>query len=135
MKDRYKEILDGLSEDTAPKHKDDRILIIDGLNTFIRSFAVNPSTNEDGIHVGGMTGFLHSIGFAIRNTCKNLICVKNIGLNTKKLLWHSRPSAMKFNKHFVQQDKMLMNFEIIRWCSVLQQKTLDMRNLIYFSKQ
>ncbi len=67
MKDRYKEILDGLSEDTAPKHKDDRILIIDGLNTFIRSFAVNPSTNEDGIHVGGMTGFLHSIGFAIRN--------------------------------------------------------------------
>ena len=67
MKDRYKEILEGLQEDNAPKHKNDRILIIDGLNTFIRSFAVNPSTNEDGIHVGGMTGFLHSIGFAIRN--------------------------------------------------------------------
>ena len=67
MKDRYKEILEGLSEDTAPKDKNDRILIIDGLNTFIRSFAVNPSVNEDGIHVGGMTGFLHSIGYAIRN--------------------------------------------------------------------
>ena len=49
MKDRYKEILEGLSEDTAPKDKNDRILIIDGLNTFIRSFAVNPSVNEDGI--------------------------------------------------------------------------------------
>ena len=34
---------------------------------------------------------------------------------------------MEFNKHFVQQDKMLMNFEIIRWCSALKQKTLDMR--------
>ena len=67
MKNRYKEILQGLNEDTAPKNQNDRILIIDGLNTFIRSFAVNPSTNEDGIHVGGMTGFMHSIGYAIRN--------------------------------------------------------------------
>jgi|TARA_R110002074_G_scaffold68547_1_gene160495 DNA polymerase I len=67
MKDKYKEILQGLSEDTSPKDQNDRILIIDGLNTFIRSFAVNPSVNEDGIHVGGMTGFLHSIGYAIRN--------------------------------------------------------------------
>ena len=67
MKNRYKEILESLNEDTAPKQQNDRILIIDGLNTFIRSFAVNPSTNEDGIHVGGMTGFMHSIGYAIRN--------------------------------------------------------------------
>ena len=67
MKDRYKELLQGLKEDTTTKHQNDRILIIDGLNTFIRSFAVNPSTNEDGIHVGGMTGFMHSIGYAIRN--------------------------------------------------------------------
>ena len=49
MKNRYKEILESLNEDTAPKQQNDRILIIDGLNTFIRSFAVNPSTNEDGI--------------------------------------------------------------------------------------
>jgi 5'-3' exonuclease len=67
MNNKYKDILDSLKEDTTPKHINDRILIIDGLNTFIRSFAVNPSTNEDGIHIGGMTGFLHSIGYAIRN--------------------------------------------------------------------
>jgi len=67
MKNRYKNILDSLKEDTTIKHQNDRILIIDGLNTFIRSFAVNPSVNEDGIHVGGMTGFMHSIGYAIRN--------------------------------------------------------------------
>ena len=54
MKDRYKEILEGLQEDNTPKHQNDRILIIDGLNTFIRSFAVNPSVHEDGIHVGGL---------------------------------------------------------------------------------
>ena len=44
---------------------DDRVLIIDGLNTFIRVFSVIPTTNDDGIHVGGIVGFLRSIGFTI----------------------------------------------------------------------
>ena len=46
-------------------HLNDRVLVIDGLNTFIRSFAVNPAINEDGLHIGGMMGFLKSI----RCTC------------------------------------------------------------------
>ena len=46
-------------------HLNDRVLIVDGLNTFIRSFAVNPSINEDGLHIGGMVGFLKSV----RYTC------------------------------------------------------------------
>ena len=46
-------------------HLNDRVLIVDGLNTFIRSFAVNPSINDDGLHIGGMMGFLKSI----RYTC------------------------------------------------------------------
>jgi DNA polymerase-1 len=45
---------------------DDKVLLIDGLNTFIRVFSVFPSTNENGIHVGGIVGFLRSIGYAIR---------------------------------------------------------------------
>ncbi len=43
----------------------DKVLIIDGLNTFIRVFSVIPTTNEDGIHVGGIVGFLRSIGYTI----------------------------------------------------------------------
>ena len=46
-------------------HLNDRVLIVDGLNTFIRSFAVNPSINDDGMHIGGVVGFLRSI----RYTC------------------------------------------------------------------
>jgi 5'-3' exonuclease len=37
---------------------------VDGLNTFIRSFAVNPSINDDGLHVGGMVGFLKSVRYS-----------------------------------------------------------------------
>jgi len=43
----------------------DKVLLIDGLNTFIRVFSVIPTTNPDGIHVGGIVGFLRSIGYTI----------------------------------------------------------------------
>jgi len=67
MKQKYFSILENLQEGQAVEASpNDKILIIDGLNTFIRSFAVSPVTNDDGIHVGGITGFLMSIGYAIR---------------------------------------------------------------------
>ena len=67
MKKDYFKIFDNLEEgNTSPSEPNDKVLIIDGLNTFIRSFAVSPVTNDDGIHVGGITGFLLSIGYAIK---------------------------------------------------------------------
>ena len=47
------------------KHPNDKVLIIDGLNTFIRVFSVIPTTNDDGIHVGGIVGFLRSIAYTV----------------------------------------------------------------------
>ena len=43
----------------------DKVLIIDGLNTFIRSFSVNPAINDDGVHIGGIAGFLKSIRYTL----------------------------------------------------------------------
>lgn len=48
------------------RKRNDRILVVDGLNTFLRCFTVSPAMNEDGHHVGGLTGFLKSLGYAIR---------------------------------------------------------------------
>ena len=45
------------------QHLNDRVLIVDGLNTFIRKFAVNPAINEDGLHIRGMMGFLKSLRY------------------------------------------------------------------------
>jgi 5'-3' exonuclease len=42
------------------------ILLVDGLNTFIRAYSVMPSMNEDGLHTGGIAGFLKSVGYAIK---------------------------------------------------------------------
>lgn len=46
--------------------KDSEILVVDGLNTFIRAYSVMPSMNEDGLHTGGIAGFLKSIGYALK---------------------------------------------------------------------
>lgn len=44
-----------------------RVLLVDALNTFLRSYAAIPTLDDNGNHIGGMTGFLRSIGAAIRD--------------------------------------------------------------------
>ena len=66
-KGKYFSILETLQENTSkPTGLNDRVLLVDGLNTFIRAWAISPVTNDDGVHVGGITGFLMSIGYAIK---------------------------------------------------------------------
>ena len=38
------------------------VLIVDGLNVFMRHFCANPSLSENGEHVGGFLGFLGGLG-------------------------------------------------------------------------
>jgi len=44
-----------------------RVLIVDALNTFMRSYAAIPTLDDNGNHIGGMAGFMKSLGFAIRS--------------------------------------------------------------------
>ena len=69
MKGLYKDILSEVSEEHKTNHlreRNSRVMIIDGLNTFIRSWTTNPTMNEDGDHTGGVIGSLKSIGYQIR---------------------------------------------------------------------
>lgn len=47
-------------------HFNSRVLLIDGMNTFLRGFAVVNKMNLMGNDIGGMVGFLRSIGHAIK---------------------------------------------------------------------
>ena len=52
------------------------ILIVDGLNLFMRHFVVNPSMSELGSHIGGFVGFLKSIAHLCdRTQPKNVIVI------------------------------------------------------------
>lgn len=67
-------LLDNITNDSTPIkkatfHKHDRVLVIDGLNLFLRNFAVLNYINQDGTHIGGLGGFLRSLGSLI-NTNK-----------------------------------------------------------------
>ena len=42
------------------------VLIVDGTNTFLRCFAAIPTLNDNGLHTGGISGFLKSVGHAIK---------------------------------------------------------------------
>jgi len=78
MKKLYKNILDSVEtdrENNINRHKNSRVLIIDGLNTFIRCWSSIPTMNEDGDHIGGVTGALKSIGYAIRQTQPSRVVV------------------------------------------------------------
>ena len=50
-----------------PKALQCKTLVIDGLNTFIRSWSTAPNLNENGDHIGGIVGTLKSIGYVRSN--------------------------------------------------------------------
>ena len=74
----------------ATFNKHDRVLIIDGLNLFLRNFAVINYVNQDGVHIGGLGGFLRSLSFLInQNTPTSVYIVfDGVGstINRKNLL-------------------------------------------------
>jgi DNA polymerase-1 len=60
------EEIDNKDSPTKILKENDRVLLIDALNLFFRNFAVLNMVNEQGIHVGGLGGFLRSLGFLIK---------------------------------------------------------------------
>jgi len=75
MEKSYSEILNGIQK--KPDRKlNDHILIVDSMNTFIRSFSVLQSMNLQGHHTGGLIGFLRSLGYLTRTIDPTrVICV------------------------------------------------------------
>jgi DNA polymerase-1 len=68
MNKTYQDILNNLHEESTlePLHLNSRVLLIDSMNTFLRSFAMIPAINPQGNHIGGLVGFMKSLGYAIK---------------------------------------------------------------------
>jgi DNA polymerase-1 len=59
-----------------PIGENSRVLLIDSTNMYIRCFCATPTMNDDGDHIGGISGFLKSVGMIIRQTKPSrVICV------------------------------------------------------------
>tara|TARA_R100000742_G_C4274224_1_gene94120 strand:- start:648 stop:1697 length:1050 start_codon:yes stop_codon:yes gene_type:complete len=85
-------LLDSVQEDGEETQlkRHDKVLLIDGLNLFFRNFAMLNMVNPDGVHIGGLGGFLRSLGALIRQVQPTSVYVVFDGVgsttNRKNLL-------------------------------------------------
>ena len=156
MKKDYFKMFDNLKEgEVTPSEPNDKVLIIDGLNTFIRSFAVSPVTNDNGVHVGGISGFLLSIGYAIKmlQPTRVIICFDGKGgsQRRRKLFPDYKANRMvrtKLNRtnSFVDKDSEDQNMRmqlgrLIQYLELLPVQLIAPQNIeaddsiAYLSKQ
>ena len=61
----YDDILNNLKE-TPLRALNDHILVVDAMNMLIRSFSLLKAMNPTGHHIGGLVGFLRSLGYVTR---------------------------------------------------------------------
>jgi DNA polymerase-1 len=84
---KYLEILKEIDKEhqgLGDLHRNSKTLVIDGLNTFIRSWSTAPNLNDNGDHIGGIVGTLKSIGYAIRLINPTRVVVVFDGKNGSK---------------------------------------------------
>lgn len=87
MQSNWKFILDNLKQiEDTPTGPNDRVLLVDSMNTFLRCFAAINHVNPDGVHIGGLTGYLKSIGFVMKiiKPTKVILVFDGQGSNTNK---------------------------------------------------
>lgn len=119
MNQLYLNILNEVKKDhknSTSRLRNSRVLIVDSLNTFIRSWTTNPQMDDNGNHIGGITGFLKSIGYIIREvkpTRVILVFDGKKGSNDRKKIYEGYKSdrgAIRFRVNR-QYDNLLSEDE------------------------
>jgi len=91
-KDRLLDLFSKINKEDKQEnlHKHSRVLLVDGMNTFIRSFAKVSRVNMAGHEIGGIIGFLKSLGHAIKTLKPTKVVVVfdgEAGANNRKYLY------------------------------------------------
>ena len=103
----------------------DRILIVDFMNLFIRSFSASPAMNDNGEHVGGLVASLYSLGSAIRQinaTRCIVVCDGEGGSQRKRKLYPEYKAKRKVTQNLnrtydfknEEEEKRSMMFQLQR---------------------
>ena len=116
----------------------ERYLLIDGLNLFFRNFSIINVVNQNGIHVGGLGGFLRSLGSLINKIQPTQVYIvfdgKNSSLNRKNLVseYKSSRGGVILNKEIYRdlsdQEESQVNqiIRIIQYLKLLPVKILSL---------
>jgi DNA polymerase-1 len=112
-------------------HRDSKVLIVDGMNLFIRTFSAIPTLNEDGQHIGGLSGFLQSLAATVRMVNPTRVVVvfdgKGGSLRRKKIYSNykeGRANKSKLNRvagfENLEDEQKSMRFQLFRLFTYLQ---------------
>jgi len=145
---RYLSILSQIEEqhaidDESSFDVNSRVLVIDGLNTFIRAFSANPSLNDDGIHIGGIIGFLKSLRYTL-NRIKPTRCIIVFdgkgGAKRRRKLFPEYKSTRKVKQRFnrnvdwgtaPQDEEESMKLQLGRLIRYLEELPLSIISIDY----
>jgi len=136
-KEFFKSLLDDIKESKQePLHLNSKVLLIDAMNTFLRCFTMIQHLNYQGHHIGGLTGFLKSIGFAINHIkpTRVILCFEGAGSTTnKKYLYPEYKSNRKLIKvtHWEtfnnkEEESESIENQVVRLIDYLQQLPVNL---------
>ena len=112
-------------------HLNSRILVVDALQLYIRAFAATPTMDDEGDHIGGITGFLRSLGAAItllKPTRVILIFDGAGGSQRRRHLFPdykaNRKSMTRLNRTYgfdtIQTEKKAQKWQLIALVKILE---------------
>lgn len=131
------EILDLLNNIDSSKEENpnSKVLLIDGLNMYLRAFSVNGALNDNGVPVGGVIGFLRSLALTIRTITPTRVVVvfdgaggsqrrRSINPNYKS---NRKPHRITRWNNFksLEDEKESMKIQFVRLLSYLELLPVD----------
>lgn len=139
MKKHLLDLLDNIQENGEETPQSERFLLIDGLNLFFRNFSAINAINSQGVHIGGLGGFLRSLGALIRTIEPTQVYVVFDGVdsssNRKNIIpeYKSGRNLVRLTKHELfdnleeeNDSKIDQIVRIIQYLKTLPVKTVSL---------
>ena len=134
MTSKYADLLSNINNNQ--RGVQDSVLIVDGLNCFLRAFTMINHVNPDGHHIGGLTGFLKSLGYAIKTVDPTRVVIVFDGIggsNSKRNLYpeyKANRGGNRLTNYTIfsnkDEEKEAINNQMVRLINYLQCLPLSM---------
>jgi 5'-3' exonuclease len=128
LRERFAELAKTMNDDST---LDSRVMLVDGMNTYLRAFAASQDMNENGEHIGGITGFLKSVALASRQFKPSRLVIvfdgKGGSLKRRELFpdyKNKRRNMTQLNRTYdfksLENEKAAIKWQLITLISILK---------------
>lgn len=139
MTPEQKKIFDSLTKEKEELSLNSRVLLVDSLNTFMRSFTVIRHVNHNLSPIGGLTGYLRSLAYAVNliRPTRVIIVFDGQGSSTNKRYIYPEYKANRGIKrvtnwdHFESQEEEseAITNQLVRLVQYLKTLPVDMLSI------